>query len=180
MIKFFREIIGTPVLDFEDASPLALIKDIIIDPDTGKIEGLWVKPLESLLTYGVLQTQDILEWKKNLYIRHENVIGDPAEIIKIADILSQKRYFLGNAVRTEGGEAWGKVMDLDFDTLHYYVRNLYAQKYFLGLIPYEKRGVSYDLILEVLPEAIVVKDKIEKGEKVQKSFIESKSLLLDN
>lgn len=180
MIKYFREIIGTPVLRFEDGSPLASIKDVIIHPDTGKLEAFWVKTLHHSFLYGILQTQDIVEWKKKIYVRGNEAIGDPADIIKIAELLSQNRLIMGNRVRTDRGVDLGRVFDLDFDTGQYFLRHIHVQKSFLGLFKYQPRILSYDLILEVLPDTILIKDKTEKEEKIKEPLIENKQILLDN
>ena len=85
MIKNHRSIIGTSVLHFDDGSLLAVLRDVIIDPDTGKIEAFWVKPLSLPIANAVIQSQDIVEWKKNIYLKNESVIADPADIIKVTD-----------------------------------------------------------------------------------------------
>lgn len=180
MIKFFREIIGTPVLHFEDGSLLASVKDVIIHPDTGKLEAFWVKTYHHPFSYGILQTQDIAEWKKKIYVKGGEAIGAPADIIKIADILSQKRLIVGNRVRTDSGVDLGRVFDLDFDTTQYFLRHIHVQKSFLGLWRYQPRILSYDLILEVLPDTILIKDKMEREEKIKEPLIENKQILLDN
>ncbi len=77
MIKFFSEIVGTPILDHSTGGLLGLIKDMIIDPDTGKIEAFWVKPATVPIVDGVIQVKSILEWKKNVYIKSDRDIAEP-------------------------------------------------------------------------------------------------------
>ncbi len=105
MTKEYRSIIGTPVFHFDDGSLLAIIKDIIIDPDTGKVEAFWVKPMALPLKHAVLQSQDIVEWKKNVYVKDDSAIAEAGEIIRIVDLLSRKTYvsatrYKGKAART--------------------------------------------------------------------------------
>ena len=177
MIKTFRQIIGTPVAGHEDGMILALIQDIVIHPDTGKIEAFWVKPLTVPMPNAVLQTESILEWKKNIYIKNANEIADPSDIIKISEILSRNTLFIGNLVKNEAGEVFGRVYDLDFDVNKLYSRNLYAQKSFLGF-KYSQRMFHYDNIIKVLPEYILVKDIEERKAKVEEpSLVEDKPLL---
>ena len=99
----------------------------------------------------------ILEWKKNIYIKDEREIAEPEDIIKISEILSRNTFFIGSQVKNEAGEVFGRVYDLDFDTNKLYLRNLYVQKSFFGF-KYGQRVFSYDAIVQVLPEYILVKD----------------------
>ncbi|MFH1012268.1 MAG: PRC-barrel domain-containing protein [Candidatus Peregrinibacteria bacterium] len=179
MIKRYRDIVGTPVLHFENGSLLGVIKDVIIHPDTGKLEGLWVKPARHLFSYGVVQSQDIVEWKKNCYLKNEGAIAEAGDLIKIAEILSDGRQILNNRVRTEEGASLGKVVDVDFDTKQSYLRQLYVEKRFLFL-GYDRRILSYDTIVKVLPEAIIVKDKTTKEEKAKEPLLSDKQIALDS
>ncbi|MBU0577321.1 PRC-barrel domain-containing protein [Patescibacteria group bacterium] len=169
MINDYKSIIGTPILDFDDGNPLAMLKDVIIDPDTGKIEAFWVKPLTILASDAVIQSQDIVEWKKNIYVKDDSVIADPADIIRISDILSRATYIIGNRVQNEEGEFYGRVYNIDFDTETFYLKQIYVEKSILGLISLGRRIFSFDSIVEVLPGSIIVKDKATKKEKIIKT-----------
>ena len=162
MIRSIREIIGNPVVTQEEGMLVALIQDAIIHPDTGKIEAFWIKPLTLPIRNAVIQTDSIVEWKKNIYIGRENDIADPEDIIKISEILSRQTVFISNHVISGAGVRLGRVYDLDFDTNKLYLRNLYVQKSFLGF-KFEQRVFNYDSIIEVQPDHITVKDK-QKGE----------------
>jgi sporulation protein YlmC with PRC-barrel domain len=177
MIQFYRNVVAAPVLHYDDRSLIALIKDVIIDPDTGKLEALWVKPAKHPLSYGVIQMQDIAEWKKNVYVKRDDVVADPADIIKLADILSQKREVLGNSVQTEAGETLGKVADIDFDTETGYLRHLYVEKLFLGCFSYSRRIFDYESVIEILPDRILVKGIAEK--KIPNRLLKDKPILMD-
>ena len=176
MIKTYRQIIGTPIVRQEDGAILALIQDIIIHPDTGKIEAFWVKALALPMPNAILQTESILEWKKNIYIKDEREIADPSDIIKISETLSRNTLFIGNLARNEAGEIFGGVYDLDFDVNKLFLKNLYVQKSFLGF-KYNQRMFHYDNIIKVLPEYILVKDIEEKKVKVEKPALDKQPLL---
>ncbi|MBN1258232.1 PRC-barrel domain-containing protein [Candidatus Peregrinibacteria bacterium] len=158
MLKTYLSILGSQIIDFDDGSSLGLIRDVIVDPDTGKIEAFWVKPFTLPLKHAVLQSQDIIEWKKHVYVRGESCISDPAEIIKVADILTRHTYVIGNRVRGQSGKKYGRVFSLDFDASQYYIRNIYVQKSFFGFFSYNKRVFSFDSILEILPDMILLND----------------------
>jgi sporulation protein YlmC with PRC-barrel domain len=171
VIKEYRSIIGTPILHFDEGTLLAFIKDVVIDPDTGKIEAFWVKPLTVPISDAVIQSQDILEWKKNIYIKNESVISEPADIIRISDILAKQIYIIGNRVQNEAGDSYGRVYSIDFKTDTFYIRQIYVQKSILGLINYDGRIFSFDNIIEITPSAIIIDDKTATKEKVVKSIL---------
>ncbi|MBU1017980.1 hypothetical protein KKA33_03040 [Patescibacteria group bacterium] len=170
MIRTHSQIIGNPVLREEDGEPVALLQDMIIHPDTGKIEGFWVKPLMLPVNNAVIPSESILEWKKNVYIKDEREIAEPEDIIKITEILSRDILFTGNQVKNEAGVTIGRVFDLDFDTEKLYLRNLYTEKSFL-VFKYNQRIFNYDTIIQVTPDYIVVQELEEKKERVKEAGI---------
>ena len=175
MIKFYSTIIGTPVLNFDDGSLLAVLQDVVVDPETGKIEAFWVKPLALSISDAIIQSSDIAEWKKNIYVKNESVISDPAEIIKITEILTKKTYVIGNRVRNQKGKNYGRVYDLDFNTDTFYVRQIYVQKSIFGIFKYLNRIFSFDSIIEVTEKAIIIDDETsKKREVIEEGFVKDK------
>jgi len=176
VIKEYKSIIGTPIMHFDEGSLLALIKDVVINSDTGKIEAFWVKPLTVPMFNAVIQSQDIVEWKKNVYIKNDSVITDPADIIRISDIMAKKTYVIGNRVQNEEGIYYGKVYSITFDTESFYLKQIYVQKSILGIINYEQRIFSFDNIIEVTKDRIIIKDEaVEKEEVVKTTLAEDPS-----
>lgn len=177
MIKSYQQIIGTPVVRHSDGELLALINDVIINPDTGKIEAFWVKPATIPVSNAVLKSDAITDWKKKVYIQSENEIVEAEDVIRISEILSKNTYFIGNTVKNEAGDFIGTVYDLDFDTEKLYLRQIYTEKSFL-IFSFSKRIFNSDSILKALPEYILVKDKQDIKEKVgETAFIKRKPLL---
>jgi len=171
VIKEYTSIIGATILHFDEGTLLAFVRDIVADPDTGKIEAFWVKPLTVPINNAVIQSQDILEWKKNIYIRNDSVISEPADIIRISDILAKKTYVIGNRVQNEAGDYYGKVYNIDFKTDTFYIRQIYVQKSILGLINYDVRIFSFDNIIQITPSAVIVDDKTAQKEKSVKPIL---------
>jgi sporulation protein YlmC with PRC-barrel domain len=161
MIRQYSKIIGTHVLSHAEGDMLAMVEDLIVHPDTGKVEGFWVKPKTLPLSHAVLPMEGVVAWKRSLYVKDDQSLSEPEEVIRIADILSRKAYFVGNKVKTESGTPLGKVFDLDFDDRKMFLRYLFVRKS-LSLFRPAVRFVPYDSIIQVLPEVIVVKDEEEK------------------
>ena len=170
MIQTYSQIVGTFVIREEDGQILALIQDIIINPDTGKIEAFWVKPAALPFSNAIIKSESIIKWGKKIHVQSENDIAEAEDVIKISEILSQNIYFIGNIAQNEAGEVLGKIYDLDFDTKKMYLRQIYSEKRFL-IFSYNQRIFSYDAILKVTPDHILVKDIAEKKVKVGKSVL---------
>lgn len=164
MIRDYLSLQGAKVLEFDSGDLLALINGIIVDPDTGTVEAFWVKPATLPLKAAVLKVSDILELKKNLYIKSDQVLAEPEDIIRISEILSDGRKFLGTSVVSEAGESYGKCMNLAFDTENFTIRQIHTQKSILGVIRTDKRIFSYNSIVRLTPEAIIVNDDNTKKE----------------
>jgi len=158
MIRQLSKIIGTHVLSHAHGEVLAIVEDVIIHPDTGKVEGFWVKPLTLPFRHAVLPWEGVVAWKRHLYIRDEQAMAEPDEIIRISEILARKTYYMGNRVRTESGKSLGKVFDLDFDESKMLLRYLFVRKSFL-LFSMAAQFVHYDSIVQVLPDRIIVRDE---------------------
>jgi sporulation protein YlmC with PRC-barrel domain len=164
MIRQYSKIIGTQVLSHAEGAVLAVVEDLIVHPDTGKVEGFWVKPLTLPFRHAVLPWEAVVAWKQHLYVKNEQAMAEPDEVIRIADILARKTYFVGSRVETESGKSLGAVFDLDLDDRKMTLRYLFVQRSFL-FFHSEPRFVHGDSIVQVLPGRIVVKDDDKKSAK---------------
>lgn len=151
---------------------MGLLNFPIIDPDTGVIEAFWVKPLTLALRDAILMTTDILAFKKNIYIKSDKVLAEPADVVRIATILDDGRQFLNKAVRNEKGKKYGSVYNLTFSTETYVMRQLYVRRSILGLFSWGHTIFPYERVLKVLLEAVVIEDSTSKKEKVPDGSVE--------
>lgn len=166
MIRDILSLRGAKILHFDTGECLALLNWPIIDPDTGVIEAFWVKPLTIVQSDAILLTSDILQFKKNLYVKSDKVFCNPVEVIRIAAILDQKREFLFAPVQSEKGRRHGRVYNLSFSTETYVLRQLYTGRKLFGLIPFMTKIFPYERVLKVLPSYIVIEDNSTKTEEV--------------
>ena len=166
MIINYRSTIGTKILNFDSGELLGIITDIIVDTDTGKIEACWIKPISSPFSDAVIQSCDIVEWKKNIYIRDESAICDPAEVVKLSEILTKNTLIIGNNTENKSGERYGKVVDYDFDTKTFFIKKILSIKSFFWIFIKKESIFSYNSIIEVLQDKIIIKDLAEKKETV--------------
>ncbi len=161
----YRSILGAKVLEFDSGDLLATISGIIVDTDTGMIEAFWVKPKTLSVRNAILRTSSIVEFKKNIYIKSDKVLAQAEDVIRITEILDDGRTFLGNSVQNEAGESYGTCVDLGFDTKTFALKQIHSKQSILGLITLDERIFSYNNIIRVLPEMILVDDDVKKKKK---------------
>lgn len=166
MIRDYKSVLGAKVLEFDSGDLLAMINGIIVNPDTGMVEAFWVKSATLPVKNAVLRISDIVEFKKNIYINSDKVLAQAEDVIRISEVLEDGRTFVDNAVQSEAGESYGTCVNLTFDTKTYALKQIHSRRSILGLITLDERIFSYDNILKVLPEMILVEDVVTKKETV--------------
>jgi sporulation protein YlmC with PRC-barrel domain len=157
---------GAKILESDSGDLLAMVTGIIINPDSGMVEAFWVKPATLPYRAAILKTTDILEFKKNLYIRSDKVLAQAEDVIRINAILEDGRTFLGNLVQNEAGDSYGRCDNLSFDTDTNALKQIHCKKSLLGVFNLDQRIFSYESIIKVLPDMILVKDDATKKDTV--------------
>lgn len=169
MILDYQSILNTPILNFSKRELLGAIHDVIIHPDTGKIEAFWVKSVSTESKYAILQSQDILRWTNAVYIEDASVIAEPDEIIRITEILNKKSPIVGNRVENKDGQYYGRVISLCFNTETFYLTQIDVRKQFMGILTWSRRLFPFSRIIKVLPSSIVIDDNSTQEEKVEEA-----------
>ena len=156
--------VGAKVLEFDSGDLQGMVSGIIIDPDSGMVEAFWVRPTTIPERSAVLRISDILEFKKNLYIKSDQVLAQAEDVIRIAEILEDGRQFIGSMVQNEAGDSYGKCDNLSFDTDTHALKQIYCRRSALGLVTLDRRIFSYEKIIRVLPGVILVNDDATEKE----------------
>lgn len=164
MIRDFKSMVGAKVLEFDSGNLLGTVSGIIVDPDSGIVEAFWVKPATLTVRNVILRTSDIVELKKNVYIKSDKVFALVEDVIRISEILNDGRVFLGSAVQNETGYSYGRCINLAFDSKTFVIKQIYSRRSILGLVTLDERIFSYNNIIRVLPEMILVNDDATKKE----------------
>ncbi|MEI6040002.1 MAG: PRC-barrel domain-containing protein [Candidatus Berkelbacteria bacterium] len=116
MITQASKLIHLPVAAEDALSKVGIIKDIIVDPETGVLLGFLV--IVGLFTPAMaLSVRDIKFWDQDAIITasEENLVN-PAEIIRIKHVLDQKINLMNLPAETENGKSLGFVEDFIIDT----------------------------------------------------------------
>lgn len=136
------------------------VSGILIDPDTGKVEGLFVH-MKSFLQSDVLflSVLDILHVGTSITIRDADVLSPVDDLVRIQPLLEDNRPVIGQPMRSETGAYIGKCGDVQFDTIAFQVEWLFPRRWFRF-----RRPLPLSSVIEVRRDAIIVRDPRLKKE----------------
>lgn len=155
MERYFSKIIGTPVYD-EGIRPITSVKDLVIDPENGKVVALVVNLSRNL----VVAPMDIVSWYEGIKINSSDDIVEGDDILRVQSIQQRGIRIFRNKVETKDGKYLGKVFDYGLEPKSLILSKLFVAKDILGLLRYDSRVIGYNSILEILPDKIVVKSDL--------------------
>lgn len=178
MITTIRKSMGTRLVSNDDGETLGILSGLIIHPDTGKIEAIVIRPVTLSIKEGIVLTEAILQWGTSIKIKSDREIAESNEIIRINEIVERGARFMNNSVKNEGGEWLGKVADVEFNTKTGYLKSLYVEKKFI-VFRLSSRIFSFDSIIQVFPDYILVKDVQTKKETEENKIIKERGLVMD-
>lgn len=146
--------IGLPVHDEETGEILGGISGILLNPDTGVVEGFFVR------TPGFLSHTDlflpglsILHWGIRVTVRDHHALSPVEDLIRLAPLLAEQRTILGQRIVTEGGRGLGRCTDIQFSTKDFRLEWLFPRRLLRAGPP-----IPASQILEVRPDAIVLRE----------------------
>ncbi|MBI4994401.1 PRC-barrel domain-containing protein [Candidatus Peregrinibacteria bacterium] len=155
MQKLYSELIGMPVLTEYSAAPIALIKDIIIDPENGKILAFCVK------NNRIVAPLDIEAINTNLFVADRDRIVPINEILRAETVSKMDICVIGARVLTERGKKCiGRVVDYSIDAKHMILSSIYCAKSFF-FFRLDERIISYKNIVKISKNIVIIKDSTE-------------------
>jgi len=154
-------LLGDPVESSQTQKKIGKLKEIVVDPDTGKLVAFL---LETALPESWLSVLDILEFQENkVLIQSEGKLMPLDDLPRVRQIKKLNIKVLGAKVFTEKGQYLGKATDLIFDEhtgeiLRYYIaRPLILSPLKAYLI------LSRDAVLRIEKKGIIVKEPEKKA-----------------
>lgn len=132
----------------------AYIDGIVLNPDTAKVEGFFVRtrrllPGKTLYLSGM----DIRRWGAAVSIEGPDALTPLDENVRVVALLEEGRPLLGQPIYTESGASLGTCADVQFNTSHFMAEWIFPKTLFSWGIPLPVRQ-----ILEVRKDRIVVRD----------------------
>ena len=168
MNLLFSDILGIPVRYSHTRGTPAMIKNVIIDHETGKICAFCTRfNCENIIT-----AQDIVSiHRKKIVVSDMHSIIPRSEVVRIDAIYRKGIRFYGNSVYDEAGDYLGRVIDMELNTSGMFLASIVVAKGFL-FWSYNQKIIAKKHIVEVKKDKIIVKNsfaekKIEKSELVE-------------
>lgn len=156
MERFYTKTIGTPIFEDDSLRPVTSVKDVIMDPETGKMVALVVNTSKNL----VITPMEILSWQDGIYVSNRDAIFSGNEVLRIQKVRESGIKIFNNKVETQSGKFLGRVFDFSIDNQTFSLKKLYVARGFLGLIRLDSRIIPQKNIIEILSDKIVVKDDL--------------------
>lgn len=157
MLQLSGMIVNRPVLSLRTGTQVASALAPIINPNNLKIEGFFCKG--SGRKQLILVTQDIREvMPQGIVVNDEDVLTDPAELVRLENLININFELVGKHVETTGGRKLGKVSDYATETESMYVKKLYVSQPIYKNLSGGNLGIDRTQIVEITDKKIVVSE----------------------
>jgi len=161
MLIHAKKLIGLPILEGISGNKIAVIKNIIVDPENGKTLAFLMAQSFLGQKNRVVSFKDILKiFADGVLIKDRENIINAKEVFKINEILDKKIFLIGSLVMTQNGQKIGFLEDFLLDIDFQNILTLVVKKRFST----ERRIISAERILSILPGKIIIRDAILKAE----------------
>lgn len=152
MLILISQLIGRPVITFDAAESIGILRDPIIDPANGKLVGFFFGQGLFFLKQTAITTDDIVGYDESrVVVQNEHISLDLNDEPRLKAIVKQKIAVFGAEVLTESGKKLGRANDLLINTelnmvMRYYVHGLMNDRIIPAehVIEISKRGIIVD------------------------------------
>jgi len=128
-MKKTQDIIGLPVFSVIDGRQVGQVKDLVINPEEGRIEYLLVSDGSWYVGARVLPFDKVMGIGEHaVTTESENNITSIAEVAKANDLLKRNVELKGNRLLTDRGDFIGKVTEYQLDENSGVITRLYFQR----------------------------------------------------
>lgn len=161
MFKLSAALRNQPVMSLRTGGKIATSESLIINPNNLKVEGLYCIDQFSNARQ-VLLTQDIREVVgQGIIVDDHDVLVEPAELIRLQEILEMHYELIGKPVQTLQKEKIGKVHDFAIDDQSYIVQKLYVSQSLLKSFSTSQLSIDRTEIIEVTNRRVIVKELLK-------------------
>ena len=152
MQKLYSQLIGMPVVTEYSPSPVCLVRDVVIDPETGKVVALRVK------RDSVIAPLDIERINNAVIIADQDRIIPLHDILRVKNVIDMNIPVIGQRVIAERSKTLlGRVVDYEIDTTHMTLHSIHVAKVFF-FFRFQELIISSRSIVKISRSAITVKN----------------------
>jgi uncharacterized protein YrrD len=153
MLILISQLIGRPVITFDEAEEIGVLRDPIIDPANGKLAGFFFGRGFMFMKQSAIAADDIVGYDDaRVMVQNAEIARSIKEEPRIQKIVSAKTGVLGAKVFTESGRYLGRANDLLLDT----ELNMIVRYYVHGLL--RDRIIPAEHVVEITKRGIIVDD----------------------
>lgn len=161
MLQLSEFMLNKQVLSLRTGSPIAQVKGPIINPDNLKIEGFYCEDT-STKNKVILLYQDIRDVLPQGFVVNDlDALSDPAELVRLKDVLELGFELLGKPVETLSKDKIGKVSDYAYETTTMHIQKLYISQSILKSLTTGSLSIDRNQIHEITPKRVIINDLLQ-------------------
>ena len=142
-------------MNLQDGRRISEIEDLILDPDSGRLLAYLISGRRLFGPKRILTAPDLREVSTDVgIIDSPEVLTDPEEVVRVAEVLSQKIRLIGTPVVTESGTVLGKLRDYAVDVLSHRLERINVRGNPLS----SELIITADQILRIERSRVTVRD----------------------
>ena len=158
MLQLSKALINRPVLSLRTGTQVATTTLPLINPNNLKIEGIYCQDRfekqQLILLYQ--DVRDVLP--QGIVVNDHDVLSDPAELVRLKDIIKLHFELIGKPVVTVSKEKVGKVTDYATEIETMYVQKIYVGQSLLKSFTGGSLSIDRTQIYEITTRRVVIND----------------------
>jgi sporulation protein YlmC with PRC-barrel domain len=165
-MKFYKSDLLYKAIFYEDTL-IGFVRDIIIDPNNGKILGYAIKPdCSRYIAY-----EDCLFLINRFFCKERDPVIDTEDVIYVNEIIKEKRGLINKPVVTRSGKKIGTLTDFQVDTSYGVLEQIVVHQYkFLWFNLGYKRLIDHRKIYSISEDEVTIMNEKEKVKTKVKSI----------
>ncbi|MGH7196078.1 MAG: hypothetical protein ACREGA_04885 [Candidatus Saccharimonadales bacterium] len=162
MLQLSKTLINRPVLSLRTGKPVATAVAPIFNPNNLKIEGFYCQDGFDKKKHLVLLYQDIRDCiDQGFVINDHDCLSDPADLVRIQDLLELNFQLIGKSVMTLSKDKVGKVNDFATEIETMFVQKIYVSQPLRKTIVNGSLSVDRNQIVEITDRRIIIQDLLQ-------------------
>lgn len=161
MLQLSSTFANKAVMSLRTGTPVANIGQPIINPDNLKIEGFHCEDIFTKAQL-ILLYQDIREMLPQGFVVDDvDVLSQPAELVRLKDILELNFQLIGKPVETQSHDKVGKVGDFATEIETMYIQKIYVNRSVLKSLTTGQLSIDRSNIIEITNRRIIINDLLQ-------------------
>ena len=163
MLQLSAALLNKPILSLRTGTPVAQVSSALINPNNLKIEGFYCNDRFSGKSM-ILLYQDIREFiNKGYVINDHDVLSEPADLVRLADVIKINFTLINKPVVTISKERIGKISDYAVEIETMYIQKLYVNQSILKNFTSGTLSIDRSQINEITDKKVIINDLLKNS-----------------